>query len=450
MSTALMGEERMLDIIDLALSHSKADQTEVALFSGRWALTRFANSTIHQNMAGNSVGIRVRAVFGKRVASAYSNAIDEDGVRTTVDRAIDMALHQDENPDFVSLPGPREGKPNNETDRLEFRSLREGKYSAATAECTAEQRAEMVQSIIDESDRMGATAAGSLSVWAGERAVANSLGIRTYYRTTSARLTTVATGPDGGFGYASAKANDISDIDPRLVGYEAAELAAKSRNPVDLEPGEYECILSPYASADMVSMFVWMGFGALAYQEGRSFVCGKLGEKIVHESVSIWDDGLDPRTIVTPYDTEGVPKQRVDLVKNGVAAGLLYDSYTAHREGKKSTGHAGSLNPIFTPGNATVEEMIAATKRGLLVTRFHYTNVAHLMTASFTGMTRDGTFLIENGRIVGPVKNLRFTQSILDALSNVDMIGRDIKLVDNTLAPALKIAKWRFVSGTEF
>ena len=433
-----MGEERMRAMLELALAHSPADQTEVALSAGHWALTRFANSAIHQNMASGNAGMNVRAVFGKKVASASSNVIDEAGVRALVDRAVDMARHQDENPDFVSLPEPTDG------------GSREGRYIGATAECSAEQRAEMVRAIIGESDRVDASAAGSLSVRAYERAVANSLGVRAYSRSTSAGVTTVATGPDGGFGYAAATVNDVGEIDARAVGQEAAQLASMSRNPADVEPGEYECVLSPYAVADMMAAFIGMGFWALAYQEGRSFVCGKMGEKIVDPSVSIWDDGLDPRTIITPYDGEGVPKQRVDLVKDGVATGLLYDSYTAHREGKKSTGHAGGFNPIMATGNATVEEMIASTKRGLLVTRFHYTNTAHLMTASFTGMTRDGTFLIENGRIVGPVRNLRFTQSILEALSNVDMIGRGLKLVNSTLAPALKIGKWRFTSATEF
>ena len=441
MNAVLMGEERMRAMLELALAHSSADQTEVGLSAGHWALTRFANSAIHQNMASGNAGMHVRAVFGKKVASASSNVIDEAGVRALVDRAVDMARHQDENPDFVSLPEPTSPQPSPE---------RRGSYSEATAECSAERRAEMVRAIIGESDRVEATAAGSLSVRAHERAVANSLGVRTYYRTTGAGLTTVATGPDGGFGYAAATVNDVGDIDARAVGQEAAQLASMSRNPADVEPGEYECVLSPYAVADMMGAFLWMGFWALAYQEGRSCVCGKMGEKIVDASVTIWDDGLDPRTLVTPYDGEGVPKQRVDLVRDGVATGILYDSYTAHREGKKSTGHAGGVNPIMAPGNATVEEMISSTKRGLLVTRFHYTNTAHLMTASFTGMTRDGTFLIEKGRIVGPVKNLRFTQSILEALSNLDMTGRDLKLVNSTLAPALKIGKWRFTSATEF
>jgi len=191
----------------------------------------------------------------------------------------------------------------------------------------------------------------------------------------------------------------------------------------------------------------------MEYQEGQSWVCGKLGQKVVSENISLWDDSCDPGTIKSAFDGEGVAKQRVDLIKDGVAAGILYDSYTAHREGKQSTGHypwGRAENLILAPGDATVEDMIASTKRGILVTRFHYTNVAHRMSASFTGMTRDGTFLIENGKIARPVKNLRVTQSITEALSDTQMVGRERLLEDGVLAPALKLGKFRFSSATEF
>jgi len=179
-------------------------------------------------------------------------------------------------------------------------------------------------------------------------------------------------------------------------------------------------------------------------------MCGKMGQKILSDKISIWDDGRDPRTIATPFDFEGVAKQHVDVFKKGVANGVLYGSYTAHREGKKSTGHYGGINLIMGPGDATVPEMIAATKRGIMITRFHYANITHVMTAGLSGMTRDGTFLIEDGKIISPVKNMRFNQSIVEALTNVDMVGRDLVLDDGILAPALKISKFTFLSGTEF
>lgn len=397
---SLMGQQNVESALKLAMELSDAQQTEVALWAGAWGLTRFANSAIHQNMTGQDAVMRVRAVFGKKIASATTNRIDEDGIREVVSRAVNMARLTDENPDFVSLPEPHAQPPKVET------------YFDSTAKFGPEQRAEAVRKVVQEAEKVGGTAAGSFVVRKYEQGIANSLGINSYFAATDARLVTVVTGQEGGFGYGAANSRNVEDIDPLVVGAEAAYRAAESRNPVAIEPGEYECILMPYASAELLDMLRYMGFRALAYQEGRSFMCGKIGEKIVSEKVSIYDDGGDPRTQAVPYDGEGVAKQRVDIIKSGVATGLLYDSYSAHREGKKSTGHAYSGAPgeigvsggnlIMAPGDASVEQMIASTKRGILVTRFHYTNVAHLMTASITGMTRNGTFLIEDGRIITP------------------------------------------------
>jgi len=428
-------------LLNIALDHSSADQTEAGIWKSEFALTRFANSTIHQNMLFENGVLKVRAVFGKKVASGTTNRLDEDGVRALVGSVVEMARLQDENKDFVSLPKPV----------APVQSV--NAYFDSTAQSTPEQRAEAVRALVGESGKIGGTAAGAFTVQSTERAVKNTLGVDSSCRGTYARLLTVVTGPDGGFGYAAKTSGDISEIDGRAIGAEASQRARDSRNPVGIEPGEYECILMPYAVADMINMLAWMGFGAMEYQENRSWVCGKLGQKVVSESVSIWDDGLDPRTIASPFDGEGVARQRVDLIKCGIANGILYDSYTAHREGKQSTGHAPwgrGGNLIVAPGTASVEDMIASTKRGVLVTRFHYTNVAHQMSASFTGMTRDGTFLVENGKITKPVKNLRVTQSITEALTDTQMIGRELKLEDGVLAPALKLGKFRFSSATGF
>lgn len=434
----LMGEETLKDLAAKALGYSSAEQTEVVVTSGRWALTRFANSSIHQNMASDDLSMRVRAVFGKRVASASTNILTDDGIRGLVEKVVQMAKMQGENPDFVSLPGP--------TEQPRFAEA----YSPETASSTPEERASAVAALVEECDKVNATAAGSCSVVSYERAVVNSLGVNVYFKGTVARLNTVVTGQGGGFGYASRTSSDIREIDASAVGREAAQTAWASRDPQDLEPGEYETVLMPYAVADAMNMLAYAGLHALPYQEGRSFLSGKLKQKIVSESISIWDDALDPRTLIAAYDDEGVAKQRVDIIKDGVASAVLHSSYTAFREGRQSTGHASGMNLVMAPGNATLEEMIASTKRGVLVTRFHYTNLAHRMSATITGMTRDGTFLIEDGKIVGPVKNLRFQQSLVEALSDVRMIGRELVMEDGALAPALKVGKFRFSSGTQF
>jgi predicted Zn-dependent protease len=246
----------------------------------------------------------------------------------------------------------------------------------------------------------------------------------------------------------------------------AVNKALRSRNPTDIEPGAYTVILEEEAVADMVFYLSYMGLGALSVQEGRSFMSGRFGEKITGDNITIWDDGHDSRGLMFPFDYEGVPKQRVTLIENGVAKGVVYDSFTAGREGNKtSTGHGlpapNTFGPIpanlfLAPGQATKEEMLASTERGIWVTRFHYTNPVHPVQTVLTGMTRDGTFLIENGQITRPLKNLRFTQSILEAFSQVEMLGSELKLLRGdwdgfaTCAPVVKIRGFQFTGTTEF
>lgn len=215
----LMGESILKNLAHIALEHSRAEQTEVGVMAGRWALTRFANSSIHQNMASENVQMSVRAVFGKKVASASTNVLTEQGIRALVDKVVEMARLQDENPDFVSLPGP--------TDQPRFAET----YSPETAASTPEERAEMVAKLVAECDKVGATAAGSCFVRVYERAVLNSLGVNTYFKGTAANLTTVVTGQEGGFGYASRVASNIRDIDATEVGSEAAKLARGEPEP---------------------------------------------------------------------------------------------------------------------------------------------------------------------------------------------------------------------------
>jgi predicted Zn-dependent protease len=259
---------------------------------------------------------------------------------------------------------------------------------------------------------------------------------------------------------------DVAALDPEAVGRVAVNKALRSRNPTELEPGVYAVILEEEAVGDMLFTLGFLGFGALALQEGRSFMSSRLGQKITGDNITIWDDGLDNRGLVLPFDFEGVPKQRVTLIENGIAKGVVYDSLTAGREvGKISTGHSlpapNTMGPIpvnlfMAPGNATKEEILASTERGIWVSRFHYTNPVHPVQTILTGMTRDGTFLIENGEITRPLKNLRFTQSILDAFSEVDMLGKNLKTIKmewgsfGCCVPAAKIHNFQFTGTTEF
>jgi len=446
MSVNLLGRERMESILKSALAASEADETQVTLAVGSHALTRFAGSAIHQNVSELNADLSVKAVIGKKIGFVSTNSIEPDSVLAAVRRAVEFARHQQENPDFVSLPKPRPAR----TDVATF--------DEPTAACGPEERAAAVRDVIAAADSNGASAAGSYSTGYVEYAVMNSLGLTQYMSLTNAHLSTVMTAGSG-FGYAARVGVKTAAIDSAEAGREAACRAAASRDPVALEPGKYDVVLLPYAAEELVGFLCWLGLNALAVQEERSFMTGRFGERVCGENITIWDDAYDPRGLPRPFDPEGVPKERVDMIVNGVARAVVYDSYTAYREGKESTGHAtggvGTSGPMpgnvfLAPGEHSVEDMIASTDRGLLVTRFHYTNVLQPVQTVITGMTRDGTFLIEGGRVTKPVKNLRFTESVLSALSNVEMLGRDLMCLGTVTCPAMKVKQFSFTGGTEF
>lgn len=445
----MLGEKRMREIAKQVLSLSSADQTEVLIMSEDSGLTRFANSYIHQNVAERNVVLQVRAVVGKKIGVASSNDLSKEALERVVDTASTIATLQPENPDFISLPSP--------TPIVELDA-----FDEATAGFGPQDRARAVGVICQLAVDSGLIASGAFTTGVYELAVANSLGVFAYYATTSADINTVIMSDDSA-GYAAATAWGVGEINAEAVGAEAVDKALKSRHPRELPPGRYPVILEEYAVADMVDMLGRLGFGALSVQEGRSLMVGRFGERIMSEVISIWDDGLDLTGLPMPFDFEGVPKQRVDLIKKGVAEAVVYDSYTAGKEGKASTGHGlpapNTFGPIpghifMAPGEASEEEMLATMERGLWVTRFWYTRPVHPKLAIITGMTRDGTFLVEKGEIAYPVKNLRFTQSYLEALDNVELVGRETKLQQNwfggTRVPALKVAEFEFTGATEF
>jgi PmbA protein len=434
------------------LGRVSADQAEVLVTAGESDLTRFAVNTIHQNVTEKDTSVRLRVIFDKKTGVSSGNDVSEEGLARLVRTAESAASFQKENPEFVSLPGPQPIEP---VDA----------FVQSTADCSPEERADGVRLIIAQARAADLEAAGSFSTEVGELYVANSLGVRAYHVRTLANVRTVAMGETGS-GFGAQTSLDVADLDLEAVGRAAVEKALRSANPIGIDPGEYTVILEEEAVADMMSFLGRMGFGALAYQEKRSFMSGKLGQKITGEAITIWDDGRDRSAIPLPFDFEGVPKSRVTLIERGVAKNVVYDSFTAGREPEKaSTGHAlpspNTMGPIpihlfMATGDSTKEEMLRATERGIWVTRFHYTNPLHPVKSVLTGMTRDGTFLIENGRIAKPVKNLRFTQSILDAFAHADMVGSEAKLVKSmygpsgTTAPAVRIRGFRFTGATEF
>ena len=437
----MLGKDHCLDLIEAALAACDCDQSEAIIYATDHSLTRFADSVIHQNVTEQNAMLSVRAVLGKRIGAARGNQLTADDAREVARRARELAAVSAEDPEFVSLAEPQ---PLPEVPS----------YCEATAASTPEARAEAVREMVMVADREACRGSGSLSAEAAEMAVGNSLGVRAYAPATQASLVLVAA-DDESSGYAEWHGLDLAQLDARAAAEVAVHKCVRGRNAQSIAPGVYTVVLEPPAVADMLSLLAWTSFGANAYQEGRSFMAGRMGQKVVGENVSIWDDGTDPRGLAFPFDWEGLPKRRVRLIERGVAAGIVYDSYSAAKEGKQSTGNALPAPNTYGPlpmhlflgtGEAGEDDMITSTEHGLLVTRFHYTNIIHEKQTIITGMTRDGTFLIERGRITGPVQNLRFTQSILDALSDVEMISQHGQLTGDGWAPAIKVAKFSFTS----
>ncbi len=445
----VIGPDEVRRVAQAALETPGADAVEV-LFMHEWGgLTRFASSAIHQSTWREDTGIRVRVVKGDRIGVAASNDFSFDGARKAVESAREMAEVVAPDPLFPGLasPGPvpeRDG------------------FDEATASTTPEERAEGVAILISQC-RDGFSAAGAFETQAMEIAVANTEGQFCWAPSTQASITTVVTGGESGHGFAEVFAAKVAEVDPEAVGHRAAAKARDSQDPRDVDPGRYTVVLEPSAVSTPIGFLAWVGFGGRSLLEGRSCFSGKEGQRVVAPSVTIYDDALSPLTLGVPFDFEGTPRQRVDLIREGVFVDGVYDLRTAKQAGKETTGHAlpppnpegpFPLNLLMEPGDSTVEEMIGSTDRGLLVTRFHYSNVVHPVESTITGMTRDGTFMIERGEIAHPVKNLRFTQSIVEALSNVEAIGRDTELASefffsSSRVPALKIDGWHFTGRSD-
>jgi PmbA protein len=442
---ALRGEREIQRLARDVLSMVEADQAEVLIYGGTSSLTRFANNYIHQNVQETSAGLRVRAVLGKKIGVAGTDALTPEGLRGVAERAVALARLQQENEDFRSLPGP------SKVERVDARLSR-------TAECSPERRAAVVSAVTSAAKAASLVAAGAFRTGESEMAVMNSLGVWAYHSDATADVNTVLMGETSS-GYAERWTLDVDEIDGDVLAAEAIDKCRRGTDPHALEPGQYDVILEEYAVADLMDYFAYLGFGAQAFLEQRSFMSGRLGEKVMGENISIWDDGLSPLSVPSPFDAEGVGRRRVDFIESGVARDVVWDSYYGGIAGHDSTGHALPAGETFGPiagnmflgtGGATKEEMLASTQRGIWVSRFWYTRPVHPLTVLLTGMTRDGTFLIEDGKIVLPVNNLRFTQSYLEAMNQVEMIGRESRLLGSfggaCRVPALKVRNWNFTS----
>jgi predicted Zn-dependent protease len=446
----MFGENEAKKICNKVLSLCGDNPAEVVLMVSDDALTRFANNTIHQNVSERNADLSLRYFIGKQIGSATTNRLDETALEELVTRARANAEANAEDPDNPGLAEP-----------ANYTSL--DSFDQPTAEFSPQARARAVSVVCTLTKEVDLNASGAFTTGSGELVVANTQGVFAYHADTHADFQTTVMSDDSS-GRAQSSAWRVSEIQAEELGREAIHKAERGREPRKIEPGEYTVILDPYATQDLVSSLNLYGMGAQAYLEGRSWMNDRIGEKLMNEKVSIWDDGQDVNGVPLPFDFEGVPKQRVDLVKDGVAVGLVYDRYTAQKAGVTSTGHSLpaamrmfgpiAINLFMAPGDTSLPDMIHTTERGLYITRFWYTRLVHPRDCVVTGMTRDGVFMIENGDIAYPVKNLRYTQSYIEKLANIEAVGAETRLLLSDYGrfamriPALKISSFEFTSST--
>ena len=448
-----MTEHEAQAILDQAVSRPDGLEIEAVLGGGISELTRFANNEITQNVSERRYVLSIRVARGLRTGRATGNDLSREGIARLRAQAAAAAALSPEIPDLLPVPAPQT-----------YRSV--GGSDAATAALGPEDRAREVARAIARCRAAGVEAAGIYETGAGSigdygsvapLAIANSAGLFAYHQGTAATFRISAM--DGtASGWAGAESHRAADIDGEALADRAVRKCERSRTPAAWEPGRYTVVLEPAAVADLIQDMSWISLGALAVQEARSFLSGRIGSRVMGENVTLRDDPYHPLHQGCPFDAEGIPTRPVTIIERGVAKGPVYDRVTAARDGVESTGHGLPVpNPIgplaeslvLEGGAGPVEDLIAGVERGLLVTRVWYTNVVDPMTVTLTGMTRDGLFAIEDGVVTGAVRNFRFNQSVVQMLNQVEAMSA-VQRVEGVVCPGLRIRDFHMSSGTEF
>lgn len=440
-------------VLDEVLRAAGAREVEAVIGGGANHLTRFANNEITQNVSERRYVLSVRVVDGKRTGRASGNDLSRAGIDRLIRAAAEAARLSPEIPDLLPLPEPQV-----------YREV-EGD-DAATASLGPEDRAREVGRAIEGCRKAGLTAAGIYETGRGTigeygelgvLAIANSRGLFAYHQGTDAAFRISALEGTNS-GWAARESHRAGDIDGAALAARAADKAIRSRDPVAWEPGAYTVILEPAAVADLLIDMSWLSFGALPVQEGRSFLSGRIGERVAGENITVRDDPYHPLQRGTPFDAEGIPVQPTTIIERGIAKGPVYDRQTAAKEGRESTGHSLPVPNTFGPitrhlvlegDGGPPESLLEGIERGLWVTRVWYTNVVDPKTATLTGMTRDGLFAIERGKVTGSVRNFRFNQSVVDLLNRVEGFSRP-ELNGGVVCPGLRVRDFHMSSVTEF
>lgn len=453
---SVLGREAILAPLQAALKDAKGGEAELWAHRRRSAITRYAKNESHQNAVADETYVQARVAVGGAVGIASANSLAPHDLRRLIADARAAAELSLPNREWPGLADPAvAGEPRS--------------FDRATAEADAMAQAAPIREIAAAAKAKGMRAAGTHQLELTEDAVANTSGASAYAPTSLAYLRALVLTDAGGSGWAEDLGWSIAALDARGVAERAIEKAALDHDRIQLEPGDYEAVFEELAVAEVLRFVSLTGLTGQTLHDGRSFMSKqtgpkvetRFGEQVTGPLFSLWEDALDPRTIATPFDVEGTPKKRVTLVEKGVARGVVHDRQSAKWFDTASTGHAADArrysagghagNLTMAGGDATRDELIASVTRGVLITRFHYTNTPDPKRATMTGTTRDGTFLIENGRITRALANVRYRMSALDLFAGIDLLGKQRLVRDwwssngmgsiACLAPPVKVAR---------
>lgn len=467
----MLTRDQAASIFDKLRRLTTADEIELLISGGRSALTRFANNTIHQNVAEEENHISVRVSFGGRTARVTTNKHDDESLRRLVQSAEALARVQHDDPDLLPMPTTKEVEQN-------ARDADSGvvcRYFDSTSRLTAGDRAAAVAQMVDRAKKHSLTAAGIYSTAEGVEGIFNSRGVADWYEQTLAEVSITMMG-DTSSGWQKANSPDAAQLDPAGMAEIAAQKTIGSRNPADLAPGKYTVILEPAAVLDAVGFMFW-DFGGSALLEQRSFLNERIGMQLFGEDITVWDDVYHPLQTGLTFDGEGMKRKRLKLIDKGRVQRVTFARSSAARMARSElagnvglitpTGHGFSLpndigeaplNIVFEVSNlakrSTVDEMIASTERGILVTRLWYIREVDPYEKILTGMTRDGTFLVEDGKLRGGVRNFRFNESLIHMLQNVESMSAPARSSGeesmDMVVPAMKVRDFNFTETTKF
>jgi len=447
----ILSIERSRDLfgsIQRAAQELGVRDVEVLFAAHRGALTRFANNTIHQNVSEQGQWISVRVLFDQQTARATTNRFDADSVRSVVEQAIALTKSVAPDPDLLPLVEP---SPIPQIAR----------FDSATASASPMDRSRTVAQAIRIVEEAGQTAAGIYSTGQSVEAIFNSAGVAALHSETMAQFSITAMAEDSS-GWAKGSAVACGAIDPVQMARSASEKARLSRGPREVEAGRYTVILEPAAVLDLVGQ-MFGDFSATALDDQRSFLNDRLNTKLFGDDIHIWDDVAHPLQAGVPFDGEGVRRRKLALVDAGVPREVAYARSSARKAGVEPTGHGfpvpneigeAPLNIVIAGGSTSIEEMIASTARGVLVTRFWYIREVDPFQKIMTGMTRDGTFLIEDGRLTCGLRNFRFNQGLIALLNNVEALSPAVRASGeeafDMVVPAMKVRDFHFTEVTRF